>query len=161
MNAIDLQYLRRLGLPVLMVTAVLGLSACGDDEESSSGSAEETTEETSAEEVTVTATEYDFELSATPTADTQSVTFQNDGKEPHVMIFARINEGYTVEEAIELQGEKGSAEDIAQLEGGPGQSTSAEVKGPLEPGTYAILCPIEGPEGAHYELGQLEEFEIE
>jgi hypothetical protein len=157
-NAIDLQHLRRLGLPVLMVTAALGLSACGDDEESSSGSA---SEEASAEEVTVTATEYEFDLSATPGADTKSVTFQNDGKEFHVMIFARINEGYTVEEAIKLQGEKGSAEEVASLEGPPGQSTTADIKGPIEPGSYAILCPIEGPEGAHYELGQLEEFEIE
>ena len=157
MNTIDLQHLRRFGLPILMVTAALGLSACGDDEESSSGS----TEEASAEEVTVTATEYEFELSATPSADTKSVTFQNDGKEFHVMIFAKINEGFTVEEAIKLQGEKGSAEDIAQLEGQPGKPATAEIKGPLEPGSYAILCPIGGPEGPHYELGQLEEFDIE
>lgn len=161
MKSIDLQHFRRLGLPVLMVTAALGLSACGDDEESSSGSASEETTEASAEEVTVTATEYEFDLSATPTADTQSVTFQNDGKEFHVMIFARINEGFTLDEAVKLEGEKGSAEEIASLEGPPGQSTTAEIKKPIEPGSYAILCPIGGPEGAHYELGQLEEFEIE
>ncbi len=111
--------------------------------------------------MTVTATEYEFDLSATPTADTQSVTFQNDGEEFHVMIFAKINEGYTVEEAIKLEGEKGSAEEIASVEGPPGESSTTEVKGPLEPGSYAILCPIGGPEGAHYELGQLEEFDIE
>ena len=28
------------------------------------------------------------------------------------------------------------------------------------PGTYAMLCPIGGPKGIHYELGQLEEFDI-
>jgi hypothetical protein len=36
------------------------------------------------------------------------------------------------------------------------------VDGPLEPGNYAMLCPIPGPGGkAHYQLGQLEEFTLE
>jgi len=36
-----------------------------------------------------------------------------------------------------------------------------EITDEIEPGPYAMLCPIEGKEGAHYELGQLEEFDIE
>lgn len=154
--------IRRFGLPALMVTAALGLSACGDDEESSSTAAEgDATEEASAEDVTVTATEYEFDLSATPGAETQSVEFVNDGEEFHVMIFARINEGFTVDEAIEMQGEKGSAEVVAETEAKPGETATAKVKGPLEPGEYAMLCPIGGPDGPHYKLGQLAEFAIE
>jgi plastocyanin len=163
MGSLDFTRVRRFGLPALMVTAALGLSACGDDEESSTTAAEgeASTEEASAEEVTVTATEYEFDLSATPTADTKNVTFTNDGKEFHVMIFARINEGFTVDEAVELQGKKGSAEVVAEVEGPPGESSSVPVKGPIEPGEYAMLCPVGGPDGPHYKLGQLEEFSIE
>lgn len=143
---------------------MLGAVACGDDEEESAdtgGATSETAATGGAGEVTVTATEYDFELSATPTADTQSITFDNQGKKFHVMIFGKINEGFTLEEAIELEGEKGSAETLAEAEAAPGKSTTVQVEGPIEPDEYVMLCPIVDKDGAHYELGQLEEFQIE
>jgi plastocyanin len=148
------------------LTLATGFAACGDDDESTTDtSATETTATTEAsgdaENVTVTATEYDFELSATPTADTKTVTFDNQGEEFHVMIFARINEGFTTAEAVELQGKKGSADVVAETEAQPGKSSEVDVKQPLEPGDYALLCPIGGPDGLHYELGQLEEFPID
>jgi hypothetical protein len=151
----------RVAAVIASATLTLGLAACGDDEDEGSSASEETTEEASAEEVTVTAEEYSFDLSATPTAETQSVTFDNQGKEFHVMVFAKLNEGFTVEEAIKLEGEKGSAEMVAQTEAPPGKSRTVETKQPIEPGDYVMLCPISGPEGPHYELGQLEEFQIE
>jgi hypothetical protein len=132
--------------------------ACGGDDDDDSGG-----EEASSTDVTVTAKEYQFDLSATPTADTQEVTLQNDGKLPHVLIFARINEGFTVDEAFELEGEKGSAEEVIQaFEVKPGETKSAQVKGPLEPGNYAMLCPIPAGGGeTHFSLGQVQEFEVE
>lgn len=146
----------------LLATAVLGLAACGDDEEESdSSAAEETTEEASAEAIDVVATEYAFDVSATPSAETKSFSVTNEGEEFHVMIFGKINEGFTVEEAIELEGEKGSAEIVAQAEIPPGKTVDAKVRNPIEPGEYAMLCPIGGKEGLHYELGQLEEYTIE
>ena len=153
------QHRARLALaPAVALALAFGVGACGEDDEEDSAA---TTEESaSAEQVTVTSTEYDFELSATPSAETQEVTFDNQGEEPHVMIFARINEGYTIDEAIELEGEKGSATTVAQTQAGPGQSKVVQVKKPIEPGDYAMLCPIQGKEGPHYELGQLEEFAI-
>jgi hypothetical protein len=159
--------MRRAGVLAAALVLSLGAAACGDDEDEGGEEAavEETTTEAadsgSAEEVTVTATEYDFELSATPSAETKSVVFDNQGEEFHVMIFAKINEGFTVEEAIELQGKKGSADIVAETEAAPGKSATAKAKQPIEPGEYAMLCPIAGPEGPHYELGQLEEFSIE
>lgn len=140
-----------------------GIAACGDDDDEGSEGSEASTEEAaSAEEVTVTATEYDFELSATPTTDTQSVTFDNQGKEFHVMVFALLSEGVTLEEAVAAQGEKGTATMIAQAEAAPGKSTTVEIEEPIEPGgPYVMLCPIEGKDGAHYELGQLEEFDVQ
>ncbi|MDQ3759659.1 MAG: hypothetical protein M3331_06940 [Actinomycetota bacterium] len=138
----------------------LGVSACGDDDEGS-GESDSAEEGASAEEVTVEATEYEFALSATPTAETTSVTFDNQGEEFHVMIFARINEGFTVEEAIEMEGEKGSATIVAEAEAAPGESKTVEITEEIEPGPYAMLCPVGGKEGPHYELGQLEEFDID
>jgi uncharacterized cupredoxin-like copper-binding protein len=80
-----------------------------------------------------------------------------------VLVFARINEGFTLDEAFELQGEKGSAEEVIQpVEVKPGQTKTATVEGSLEPGNYAMLCPIPAEGGkTHYELGQVQEFEIE
>jgi hypothetical protein len=88
---------------------------------------------------------------------------ENDGEEPHALVFARINEGFTVEEAFELQGGKGSAEEVIRsVEAQPGQSNTAQVEGPLEPGTYAMVCPLETKDGeTHFQLGQQQEFEIE
>ena len=148
----------------------VGLAACGDDDEESDGGddAATTEEATTAEEaadageVSLTAVEYDFELSATPTAETESITATNDGEEFHVVVFAKINEGFTLDEVIELEGEKGSAEEVFKaLEVPPGETVTGEIEEPLTPGSYAMLCPIGGPDGPHYELGQLEEFEVE
>ena len=138
-----------------------GVAACGDDEDEGSGGSESTEEAASAEEVTVEATEYEFDLSATPTAETKSVTFDNQGEAFHVMIWARLAEGVSVEEAIAAEGEKGTATVVAEAEAPPGESVTVDVKEPPAPGPYVMLCPIEDKEGAHYELGQLEEFDIE
>jgi hypothetical protein len=149
-------------LAVLVLS--VGAAACGDDDDDTdAGTAtatKEATEAGSADEVTVTAEEYSFDLSATPTADTTSITFDNQGKEFHVMIFARINDGFTVDEAVKLEGGKGSGELLAEVEAPPGKAVPVDVKGPIEPGSYALLCPIGGPDGPHYKLGQLDEFEI-
>ena len=150
---------------IVTATAVLiavPVAGCGSDDEESA-----TEEAASVEEVTLTAgdiseTEKTFELSATPTAETTSVTFANEGDEPHALIFARLNEGFTVDEAIELQGEKGSVDEIGTAEVAPGEEKLVEIQDPLEAGSYVMLCPIPNKEGTpHFELGQLEEFDIE
>jgi hypothetical protein len=137
----------------------LGVSACGGDDD------EETTE-ASAEKVTVTTSDtsdgYTWDVSPTPTAETKSVTLQNDSKQGHALRFARLGEGYTVDEAYELEGKKGSATEVALATGAqPGESATADVTEPLDPGDYVLLCPISGIDGPHYKLGQLTEFAIE
>jgi len=157
----------RRGTLVIALAALIGcgtLAACGDDDEESSG--EETTAESSGPtEVTLTADDaggdYTFELSETPTAETKTVVFDNQGSEEHFLVYGRINEGFTVDEAVKLQGRKGSATTLAEQGAGPGESKTVEITDPIEPGNYAMLCPIGSPEGFHYELGQLEEFTIE
>jgi hypothetical protein len=137
----------------------LGAGACGGDDD------EETTE-ASAEKVTVTTSDtadgYTWDVSPTPTAETKSVTLQNESEEEHALVFARLGQGYTVDEAYELEGEKGSAAEVIRSTGaGPGQSETADVTEPLDPGDYVLLCPLAGKDGPHYKLGQLDEFAIE
>jgi hypothetical protein len=149
----------------LALTAAVFAVGCGDDEDEGSEESAATTE--SVQEVTVTAddvseTEKTFELSGTPTEETETVVFDNVGDVPHALIFAKLNEGFTVDEAIELQGRKGSTVDIGQTDARPGESAELQIKKPLEPGDYVMLCPIPNGEGTpHYELGQLEEFSVE
>ena len=109
----------------------------------------------------MTASEYAFDLSAEPTTETTSFEVTNEGKEFHVMIFGQLGEGYTVDEAVKLEGKKGSATTLAEAELPPGETVTAEVRGSIEGGDYVMLCPVGGPDGPHYKLGQLEEFSIE
>jgi hypothetical protein len=143
---------------VAAVSLAAFAGACGGDDDDDSGG-----EEASTTDITVTADEYSFDLSATPTADTQEITLRNDGKQDHVLVFARINEGFTLDEAFKLEGEKGSAEEVIQSTGvKPGQTTMVKVKGPLEAGNYAMVCPVPAGGGkTHYDLGQVQEFEIQ
>jgi plastocyanin len=142
----------------VVAALALGLVACGDEDSSDDTTA---AEGASTATVDVTAVEYEFDLSATPTADTETVTFTNDGKEFHALVFARLNEGFTVDEAYKLQGKEGSAEEIGTVEAKPGDTGTIKVKEPLAAGDYVMLCPISGPDGPHYKLGQLAEFAIE
>ncbi|MGA8925330.1 MAG: hypothetical protein WB462_03815 [Solirubrobacterales bacterium] len=165
--------MKKLALPLsLLALGTLGLVACGGDDD------EETTE-ASAGRVTVTTSDaagggYTWEVSPTPTPETILVNFRNGSKEPHALIFVRLGEGYTVDEAVELEGRKGSATQVIPQTfaapgnrdaGGqqPGSPTGeiADLTKPLTPGDYVMLCPLAGKNGLHYKLGQLEEFTIE
>ena len=139
------------------VLAAGAFAACGDDDD------EDTESAAAPAEVALTADEYSFELSENPGPETKKVTVENVGEEPHAMIFARINEGFTLEEANDLQGRKGSAEIVAdEVEVGPGETKSSGVGGPLTPGNYGMLCPLSTEDGeSHFELGQRLEFTIE
>jgi hypothetical protein len=144
----------------LLAFGPLGLVACGGDDD------DEETTEASAGRVTVTTSDtadgYTWDVSPTPTAKTTSVTLQNKSEEDHALVFARLGEGYTVDEAYELEGRKGSATEVIQTTGArPEQSATAKVIKPLDPGKYVLLCPVAGKVGPHYKLGQLAEFAIE
>jgi uncharacterized cupredoxin-like copper-binding protein len=145
---------------VAALTLAVGVGACGDDDETTSGD-----ETASADEVTLTtgdaADGFSWEVEPTPSADTKTITYVNNSKQPHALIFARLGEGFTVDEAYKLEGKKGSATVVAQSDRktspGPGETVTIDVTEPIEPGNYAMLCPIPG----HYQQGQLEEFEIQ
>ena len=136
----------------------------GSAKKTSKGSAEQTTEG-SAEGVKVTTSDtadgYTWDVSPTPTAETKTVILRNESEEPHALVFARLGEGYTVDDAYKLEGKNGSAtEVIRDTDTGPKQSANADVTEPLNAGDYVLLCPLAGKDGPHYKLGQLEEFAI-
>jgi plastocyanin len=154
---------RLLMIGAAAIVLALGAVACGgdDDDEGEEGAAT-TAEEASAETVAVTAGEYSFDLSATPTAETTEVTFENAGGEDHNLIFARINEGFTLEDALEAEGRKGTAEEVGFTFAKPGkEGRPIEIKEPLEPGTYAMVCTVRTGGEPHYDLGMQTEFTIE
>jgi hypothetical protein len=147
------------GALAVAVGLALGASGCGGDDD------DETTE-ASAEKVTVTTSDtsdgYTWDVSPTPTAETKSVTLKNESKEEHALVFARLGQGYTVDEAYKLEGKKGSATEVIRTHGaGQGQSATADVTEPVDPGDYVLLCPLVGKDGPHYKLGQLDQFAIE
>ena len=153
---------RKLASFAIAGVLAFGVAACGDDDDDEgSDSSETSTEIEDSKEVTVTATEYEFDLSATPTSATESIEFVNDGEEFHVMVWAQLADGVTVEEAVAAEGEKGTATLVAETEAAPGETASVAVDKEVAPGPYVMLCPIEGKDGPHYELGQLEEFDVE
>jgi hypothetical protein len=136
--------------------------ACGGDDDEDTAATTPTTE-AGAETVNVTANEYSFELSATPTAETREITLENVGEEPHDLIFARINEGYTLQDAIEAEGRKGTAEQFRPvLFAKPGEEAKRTIRlDGLEPGHYAMVCTIETKDGQpHFDLGMTEEFDV-
>jgi hypothetical protein len=163
---------RLAGALAIGMLMALGAGACGDDDD-------EATTEASAGRVTVTTSDtadggYSWEVSPTPTPETVLVNFKNDSKEPHALIFARLGEGFTVDEAVELEGRKGSATQVMRTtfgaprnhdgggaQAGPPAGEIADVTKPLVPGDYVMLCPLAGKNGPHYKLGQLAEFAIE
>lgn len=150
-----------LALAIAALTAPIAFAACGDDDEESDGE-QTTTEAAQPTEVTVTADDYSFELSATPT-EPGEVTFllDNVGEEPHALIVARINEGFTLEEANELEGRQGSAEILGQADAPPGQE-GRPIPVELEAGDYGLVCPLATRDGeSHFDLGQQAEFVIE
>jgi hypothetical protein len=110
----------------------------------------------------VTADEYSFELSETPTEPGEvTFTLDNVGEEPHALIVARINEGFTLDEANELQGRQGSAKILGQTDAGPGQQ-GKPIDAELTAGNYGLVCPLSTKDGeSHYDLGQKAEFTIE
>jgi hypothetical protein len=142
----------------------LGAGACGGDDD------EETTEE-----VTVTTSDtadgYAWDVSPTPTAETTAVTLTNESEEGHALIFAMLGQGYTVDRAFNpVEGTHvkrivGAATPVTRPPEGigarPGESATLDVTEPLDPGDYALLCPLVGKDGPHYKLGQLDEFAIE
>ena len=114
--------------------------------------------------VEVTASEYTFDIPEGIATGRTSFLLTNAGAEAHFLGIARILQG-TVEEALSFEGdpeEAGLVEDVGDsLLAAPGGEDVEVVTGDLEPGTYAAVCFIPGPDGTpHAFMGMAVEFTV-
>lgn len=141
--------------------ASIGLVACGG----SAAPTDTTAAEGEAQVIDIVATDYDFEGAPEElTLGPVEINFANEGEEPHMMIFAMLNEGSTLEDAIKAEGEDGTTTDIATIPPvEPGEEAPATVSADItEPGEYFMLCPLETKDGEfHFDLGQRKEYTVD
>jgi ABC-type glycerol-3-phosphate transport system substrate-binding protein len=147
------------GLAAMAIAA--GLTACG-----ASGGTDTATEAAAGGQVIdVTAVDYKFEgLPDTLEKGPVTVNFSNEGKEAHMMVFGKVNEGYTLDDVIKAQGEDGTATQVGVITPvEPGADSTTPIKGEItQPGHYFMLCPLKTKDGKnHFELGQEYEFDVQ
>jgi uncharacterized cupredoxin-like copper-binding protein len=134
-----------------VVAASLAIAGCGGDDGS--------------EGVTVTATEYAYDMPNSIDGGVVKMDFVNEGAVPHEFALARLDEGKTLADldAVLKAGKEPPswAHDVA---GVPAMTSGAEISitRDLEPGTYAFVCfvPTKGGK-THYDLGMKREFTVE
>lgn len=133
--------------------------ACGreDEEVDDLGASDEV--EPDAQQVAVSAVEYDFVFEA-PSAGRTSFVMTNDGEESHFMFLVAIAEGVTFEEAFAAEGEGGTIVGEAESDvATPGGEAVLTVD--LEPGDYGMLCFITAPDGEpHADKGMAVPFTV-
>lgn len=140
--------------------------ACGlGGDEAADGEDEPETEPLEgAQLISVTGNDFAFEgvpaeISAGPT----SFEFTNGGEASHEIVLVKLGEGVDLDTL--LAAEQEPSEDEAQTVGftfaPPGQGGVYLNVDDLQPGTYAMLCFIPGPENkAHHELGMKTTFTV-
>ena len=135
--------------------------ATGDEEEDE----EQATEPLEgAQVVDVTAVDFAFEgiPDMVPAGDV-SFSLSNEGESAHEMFMARLGDGIDLDELL-ARDEAPSPEEAEEIGGAysdPGGETVYLNAEGLEPGTYAVVCFIPGPDGkAHYELGMKQTFTV-
>ena len=116
-----------------------------------------------AQVVPVTAVDFAFEgLPAQVPAGPVAFEFTNNGEAAHEMAIFKLGEGVDLDAL--LASEEEPTEEEATEAGGTFSEPGGEVtyaNTDLQPGTYAVVCFIPGPEGkAHYELGMKTTFEV-
>jgi hypothetical protein len=131
------------------------LSSCGEEVQQA---------EADAQQVAVTATDYEFSFDEVPTGRV-AFTMDNQGEEPHFMYIVKLVEGVTLAEVLEAEQAGEDPDRYVEEEigdsatVGPGQT--AAINADITPGTYGMLCFVSAPDGApHAALGMAEEFTV-
>ena len=110
--------------------------------------------------VTVTATDYRFAMPDTLPAGPTKFWLVNHGHELHHLFLVRLNDGKTAGDLASAMRNPGPLPSWAVEAGGPNgtdpATTSLATTVRLEPGRYAALCIIPGPDGApHLSKGMI------
>jgi uncharacterized cupredoxin-like copper-binding protein len=135
----------------LVAMASLALASCGDGG--------------GPEGITITATEYAYDMPDRVDGGVTKMNFVNEGAAPHEFGLTRLGQGKTLADLdAVLQAGKEPPSWAHDVAGVPPMTTGAEISitRDLEPGTYAFLCfiPIKGGK-THYDLGMKHEFTVE
>lgn len=148
---------------------VLGTAACGDAADTSDGKSRETDNGSQDNTLNIVQNDYAFAISGEPTGGTLSIAVDNAGKELHELIFTKLLDGKTFEEAraaldaaaedVEdpLAGLADSNPVLDDFGGAQAPGTTYTITGPdVEAGEYVLRCNIPNADGVpHYKLGML------
>ncbi len=136
--------------------------SCGLDRGEDEGEAQDpsvTAIDPDATQVAIVGTDFAFDGAPPTESGRYSFVMQNQGETLHMMILAKLEDGATVDEALESEGESGLAEEYSSDEVLPG--AEAVVTADLTAGNWVLLCPIPTPDGTpHFAEGMIWEFPI-
>ncbi len=140
---------------ICLVSAGTFVAGCGDD--SGDGSA-----------VVVTATDFAYDMPDEVTGGLVTMTMVNEGVEPHEYALVRSDSQHSADEltaAIDETVRRGGeppkwVEDVGSF-GVQSAGVSSSVTRRFEPGSYAFVCFIPGPQNRnHLELGMRQAFTV-
>ncbi len=148
-----MQYINRMTVTMLIMAALLVLSACA------------TAGVSQTSQVTIKARDYSFEAPAQIEAGLVSIIMENEGQEPHHVQLVRLNDGVTMEQfQTAIQQGPEAALPLVTLAGGPGVvpgGKSQQVTVELDPGHYILLCLVPGTDGIpHLAKGMMAALEV-
>ncbi len=116
-------------------------------------------------ELTITATDYHFDLPESVAGGWTKVTLVNNSEDDHHAMLMRPHEGKTIDDVTaalqspDLGALLSVAESIGGGNVGPGGTASAIVN--IDPGSYMVVCAIPGPDGMpHYMMGMQAPLEV-
>jgi plastocyanin len=125
----------RIGLLVVASGAIPILGACGDDDDDDGASTS----------IEATASEFQFEPNSwtVPAAEEFTIEFENDGSTDHEWAVINLGE--------DIESEDDFAEDkvLLEVEALPAGESIDEQFTIDEPGTYQVICALEG----HFDAG--------
>lgn len=128
----------------------LALACDDDDDDDASGTTYD-----------VRGVDFGFEgAPSTLDTGTATFTFENAGAEFHEMALARLPDGLTIEQALELPEDDDSVLPDGILFAAPGTQGGA-LTVDLQAGTYALVCFIDNENGPHAFQGMVHEITVE
>jgi uncharacterized cupredoxin-like copper-binding protein len=147
----------------LIVLAALALSACESDSGGSAGSGDSS--DMAPPVAAFTASDYAYDGPASLPAGITEISMTNAGAEPHMIQIVGIPDDMTMEQVgMAMADIEAEVPEWAVFAGGPngadpGGTASAFVN--LEPGKYALMCPVPSPDGtAHAAKGMVAELTV-
>ncbi len=112
--------------------------------------------DTGATRVDVSASEFTFKFATPIRAGRTSFVLTNAGGQAHFLAISQILPGHTMEEALAFEGDAEEAGLIKDLGGSGLAAVGGEdeevLNADLEPGAYAMMCFVSGPDGTPHAL---------